>query len=62
MLQLEEHRITEFEKMQAAAAMVAQATNTGSSSSTAPSTVPSATHLQATAAFITDTIPSAPRS
>lgn len=44
-LQLDEHRITESEKMQAAAAMLTQATNTGSFLSNAPSVTPSAAHL-----------------
>ncbi|XP_066384641.1 uncharacterized protein [Miscanthus floridulus] len=62
MLQLEEHRIAESDKMQAEAAMVAKATNTGSSLSATPSAAPSAAHLQAAAALVAHTVPGAPTS
>jgi hypothetical protein len=62
MLQLEEQRITESEKMQAAAAMVthAKSKDVGSSLASAPAATPSAAHLQAAAALTAHTAPGAP--
>ncbi|XP_066316157.1 uncharacterized protein [Miscanthus floridulus] len=56
MLQLEEHRINESEKLQAAAALVAHAHSAGSSST------PSAAQYQATAGLMAQTTHSAPTS
>ncbi|XP_062192331.1 uncharacterized protein LOC133895828 [Phragmites australis] len=59
MLQLEEHRIAESEKMQAAAALVAQAATASSTSSSAPPAAPTAAHIQAAATFVAHAAPNA---
>jgi hypothetical protein len=58
MLQLEEQRIAESEKMQAAAALVAQSTHAGTSAATPTATTPAI--LQAAAAFIAHAAPGTP--
>jgi len=58
MLQLEEQRIAESEKMQAAAALVAQSTHVGTFSATP--TAPAPAILQAVAAFVTHAAPGTP--
>ncbi|KAF0893666.1 hypothetical protein E2562_028073 [Oryza meyeriana var. granulata] len=62
MLQLEEQRIAESEKMQAAAALVAQAAATGSPSSAPSSATPSAAHLQSASALVAHSVPGTPTS